>query len=146
MTIDALLKMTQIQIGELFSTCEAGPIPDGVMDGVAIVAPGTYIGRQLARHIQLFAWQGKTFDAKRMVVTNRLLGLNAIMARIYRGPSWFDHKECIVLDYSVTPLAAVLRDEIREIEPGLYLGKAYRGTIQMVHFTLQQGAEPPRSK
>jgi hypothetical protein len=42
------------------------------------------------------------------------------------GPSWLDGKDCIVLDYSETSLLAQwILDEIRQIEPGLYLGKVY---------------------
>jgi hypothetical protein len=64
------------------------------------------------------------FDAKAGVLRNHILplGLKAIIARVYKGPSWLDDKECIVLDYSETSLVAShMRDEIRLIEPGLYL-------------------------
>ena len=63
---------------------------------------------------------------------NRILpfGLNAIIARVYKGPSWLDSKECIVLDYSETSLVAHwIRDEIRLIGPGLYLARC-TGTRQ----------------
>ena len=54
------------------------------------------------------------------------LGLNAIVAEVYKAPSWFDNKECIVLDYSKTSLVAEhIRDEIRQIGPGVYLGIVY---------------------
>ena len=46
------------------------------------------------------------------------LGLNAIIAKVYKDKSWFDGKECIVLDYSETSLVAQwIRDEIREVAP-----------------------------
>ena len=71
---------------------------------------------------------------------NRLtsLGLNAIIAKVYKGPSWLDGKECIVLDYSETSLVAGwIRDEIRQIGPGLYLGKVYGGKKRLIDFALQ---------
>ena len=65
---------------------------------------------------------------RRASLRNRILpfGLNAIIAKVYKAPSWLDGKECIVLDYSETSLVAHwIRDEIRLIGPGLYLGKVY---------------------
>jgi hypothetical protein len=63
-------------------------------------------------------WQGRTFDAKRRVLTNRIppFGLNTILARVYKAPRWLDGQERIVLDYSETSvLAQWIRDEIRQI-------------------------------
>jgi hypothetical protein len=57
---------------------------------------------------------------------------------VYKGPSWLDNKECIVLDYSETSLVAHwIRDEIRQIEPRLYLGKVYWGKKRLIDFALQ---------
>jgi hypothetical protein len=64
-------------------------------------------------------------------------GLKAIIASVYKGPSWLDGKECIVLDYSETSLVAShIRDEIRQIEPGLYLGKVYWDKARLIDFSL----------
>ena len=60
------------------------------------------------------------FDGEKGVLRNKILpfGLNAIIAKVYKGDSWLDGKECIVLDYSDTSLVAHwIRDEIREIQP-----------------------------
>ncbi len=70
-------------------------------------------------------------------MTNRILafGINAIVAQVYKSESWFDGKECIVLDYSKTSLLAEhVRDEIRQIGPGLYLGLVYWKKDTTVHF------------
>jgi hypothetical protein len=67
-----------------------------------------------------------------------MLGLNAIVAQVYKGPSWLDGKECIILDYSKTSIVAQwIRDEIRQIEPGMYLGKVYGGRKRLIDFVLQ---------
>lgn len=65
MTIDvpALLAMTQPDLDALFSASPAGPIPDGEAKGTAIIAPGTVFSPEIAGAINLFAWQGKEFDA-----------------------------------------------------------------------------------
>jgi hypothetical protein len=138
--VQRLLKMSQEQLDELFTSSEPGDIPDGEATGTAIVAPGTAYSPDIAKFINLFAWQGKVFDAKNGVLRNKILplGLNAIIAKVYKADSWLDSKECIVLDYSDTSLVAHwIRDEIREISPGLYLGKVYWGKQRLIDFALQ---------
>ena len=138
--VQRLLKMSQAQLDELFTSSEPGDIPDGEATGTAIVAPGTTYSPDIAKFINLFAWQGKVFDAKNGVLRNKILplGLNAIIAKVYKADSWLDGKECIVLDYSDTSLVAHwIRDEIREISPGVYLGKVYWGKQRLIDFALQ---------
>ena len=141
MALDAkqLLKMSQQELDAMFSAHDAGPIPDGEAKGTAIIAPGTSSSEAIAEFIKLFAWQGKVFDAKAGVLRNHILaiGLKAIIARVYKGPSLLDGKECIVLDYSETSLVAShVRDEIRMIEPGFYLGKVYWDKKRLIDFSL----------
>jgi hypothetical protein len=135
-----LLAMSQEQLDDLFKKSDSGPIPDGQAKGTAIIAPGTTFSREVAEIVSIFAWQGKTFDGKRGVLTNRItvLGLNAIVAEVYKDKSWLDGKECIVLDYSKTSLVAHwIRDEIRQIEPKLYLGKVYWEKKRLIDFCLE---------
>lgn len=135
-----LLTMTQVELDKLFTSVEAGPIPNGEAEGTAIVATGTPFTPEIAKFINIFAWQGKTFDAAKRVLVNRItvFGINAILARIIREPSWIDGKECIVLDYSETSFVAHwVRDEIRLIGPGLYLGRVFWDKTPLIHFTLQ---------
>ena len=138
--VPQLLQMSNEQLDQLFSSSPAGDIPDGAAKGTAIIAPGTRFSAEIAEMINLFAWQGKTFDAKRGVLRNRilLLGLNAIVATVYKGPSWLDNKDCIVLDYSETSLVARwIRDEIRCVSPNFYLGRVYWEKKPLIHFALQ---------
>src|ERR1700750_1668962 len=121
MDVHTLLGMSGTQLDELFAKSSAGAIPDGPMNGTAIISPGTVFPPATAQAINFFAWQGKTFDAEHGVLRNRIsvLGLNAIVAEVYKGPSWYDQKECIVLDYSKTStVAGWIRDELRQLEPG----------------------------
>ena len=141
MTTDAkqLLKMSQAELDTMFSAHDAGPIPDGEAKGTAIIAPGTQISGAVAELINIFAWQGKVFDAKAGLLRNHILplGIKAIIAKVYKGPSLLDNKECIVLDYSETSLVAShIRDEIRMIEPGFYLGKVYWDKGRLIDFAL----------
>jgi hypothetical protein len=140
MTSADLLKMSQAQLDDLFKGKPAGAIPNGEAKGTAIIAPGTVYSPEIAEFISLFAWKGKTFDAQRGVLTNRILplGLNAIVATVYKDTSWLDGQECIVLDYSKTSLVAHwIRDEIRQIEPTLYLGKVYWDKKRLIDFSLE---------
>jgi hypothetical protein len=135
-----LLKMSQAQLDELFTKSAPGEIPNGEAKGTAIVAPGTKFTKQIAEFVNHFAWQGKVFDGKKGVLKNKILpfGLNAIIAKVYKGKSWLDGKECIVLDYSETSLIAQwIRDEIRQIGPRFYLVKVYWGKKRLIDFALK---------
>jgi hypothetical protein len=105
-----------------------------------MIASRTPFSQDIASLINIFAWQGKNFDAVHGTLTNRIsvFGIDAIVAQVYKGSSWFDNKECIVLDYSKTSIAAShVRDEIRLIAPGLYLGLVYWNQTRTIHFALQ---------
>jgi hypothetical protein len=135
-----LLKMTQPELDNLFEASDSGPVPNGQADGTAIVAPGTVWSPEIASFINHFAWQGKVFDARAGYLKNRILafGIDAIVAKVYKGPSWLDGKECIVLDYSETSIVAHwIRDEIRLIGPGLYLGLVYFDKTRLFDFALK---------
>ena len=138
--VPTLLAMTQTQLDDLFKASPPGDIPNGEAKGTAIVAPGTKYSESIAQIIKHFGWQGKVFDAQKGLLKNRVtaFGIEAIVARVYKGPSWLDAKECIVLDYSDTSLLAHwIRDEIRLIGPGFYLGKVYWGKDRLIDFCLQ---------
>ncbi len=138
--VPTLLAMTQQKLDDLFKGSSPGDIPNGEAKGTAIIAPGTKYSESIAEVINHFGWQGKVFDAKKGLLKNRLLafGIEAIVAKVYKGPSWLDGKECIVLDYSDTSLLAHrIRDEIRLIGPGLYLGKVYWDKDRLIDFSLQ---------
>jgi hypothetical protein len=135
-----LLAMSQEQLDDLFRASPAGDIPNGPAVGTAIIASDTPYSQPIAEIINLFGWQGKVFDAKNGTLTNRILafGLEAIIAKVYKGPSWLDGKECIVLDYSQTSIIAQrIRDEIRLIDPAFYLGKVYWGKDRLIDFCLK---------
>ena len=139
-TASQLLSMSPQQLDDLFRNSPPGDIPNGEANGTAIIAAGTAISPEIAELINIFDWKGKTFDAAHGTLTNRILsfGVNAIVAQVYKTQSLFDGKECIVLDYSKTSLVAKhIRDEIRQIGPGMYLGLVYWDTKKTIYFALQ---------
>src|SRR5262245_18361180 len=125
MTVSDMLKMSQADLDALFGKSPAGEIPKGEARGTAIVARGTTYTQDIANFLSHFTCQGKVFDPDKGVLRNKItpFGLNAIIARVYKGDSWLDGKECIVLDYSEASLVAHwIRDEVREVSQWLYVG------------------------
>jgi len=134
------LKMSDEQLDNLFRDSPAGEIPDGEGDGTAIVRPGSAISPRIAKFVHLFNWKGKVFDRAKGQLVNMILplGHHAIVAKVYKDKSWLDQKECIVLDYSKTSLVEKwIRDEIREVAPGIFLGVVYWGKNKLIHFALK---------
>jgi hypothetical protein len=147
---EEFLKLSEEQLDDLFQNAPAGAIPIGQGDGTAIIGPGTVVSDTVAKFVHIFNWKGKVFepdpvDPQRATLKNLLflLGTKAIVAEVYRGESWLDGKECIVLDYSQTSIVVQwIRDEIREVSPGLYLGVVYWGkekpeAHRLIHFALK---------
>jgi len=145
-TFDQLKHLSQSELDDLFRRSPAGPIPEGDAQGEAIVCPGTFWARLIARFVHALAWQGKVFtknpDGQGATLVNKITvaGAHAIVARVYHTPSWIDGRECIVLDYSKTSLfARKIRDEIRLIDAAnrIYLGKVWWGKTRLVDFALK---------
>ncbi len=138
--IDRLLATPRAGLDDLFQNSPAGQVPRGDGRGTAIVAPGSALSEPVAKLIRLLWWQGKVFDPDRAELRNKVTpwGVHSIRAKVYRGASWFDGGECIVLDYSRTSLVAHwIRDEIRQIGAGTYLGVVYWGKAKLINFTLE---------
>lgn len=135
-----LMKMSQAELDELYKNSPIGSIPDGDSNGTAIVAAGSLLGQILASIIKLLLWQGKVFYRDREFLVNKIspFRLKAIKAQVYRGDSWLCDGESIILDYSQTSFVAQkIRDEIREVAPGIYLGNAYWGKTRVLGFILE---------
>jgi hypothetical protein len=138
--VDRLLAMSEAELDDLFRTSPAGEIPRGEARGTVIVAPGTELSEVAAKLIHLIAWKGKVFDPDRGELLNELgpLGIDLVRAKVYKAASWFDSNEAIVLDYSRTSLVAHwIRDEIREVAPGVYLGIVYWDQDKTINFALE---------
>ena len=136
----AMLRMSQSALDDLFAQHEAGPIPVGEAKGTAIIFPGSSVADEIAQIVNFFAWQGKVFDPEGGYLRNKILpfGIRAIVAKVYKGDSWLDRKECIVIDYSETSMIAQwVRDEIRLVAPGVYLGKVYWEKRRLIDFVLE---------
>lgn len=142
-TVKSWLSKSREELDTIYSTAEAGVIPDGDTKGTAILA-GSALSKIAAALARPLAWQGKVFDLfapdqQSGVLVNKVspLRLQCIVAKVYRDKSWLDGKDTIVIDYSKTSLLArAIRDEIREVEPGVYLGKVWWGKKRILDFAL----------
>ncbi|HMI98907.1 MAG TPA: hypothetical protein VK488_03640 [Gaiellaceae bacterium] len=134
-----LLEMSPDELDTLFRESAAGAIPVGRTKGTVLVAPGTEVAWPAKKLIHWLAWRGKIFNPQRGDLLNivSMFGVKAVRANVYKDPSWLDQAETIVLDYSKTSrIAHKVRDEIREVSPGVYLGLVYWGRNRILYFTL----------
>jgi hypothetical protein len=142
-TVNSWLSKSREELDEIYSNAKPGDVPTGTMKGTAILAGSTF-AKLVALLVGLYAWQGKVFDifcprADAGLLVNKItaFSLTFIVAKVYRGESWLDGKETIIIDYSTTSFfAKLIRDEIREIEPGVYLGKVWWKKDRILDFAL----------
>ena len=145
---EQLLTKSRAELDALFTASAPGALPEGEGTGTAIVSPGScgWV-RWIAWLVRCFCWQGKVFHSREGWLINRVspFGCRAIKAKVYRGQSWLDQKDVIVIDYAQTSLVAkMVRDEIREVAPGLYLGKVWFGKTRLIDFIVSFQYEPAR--
>jgi hypothetical protein len=77
-------------------------------------------------HASRLIWQGKVFAPNRALVVNRFLGVRVVKGQVAQGESWMDGQPALILDYCQTSYVyADVRDEIRQVTPGLCLGAMY---------------------
>ncbi len=136
-----LMKMSQVELDAVYKTSPVGAIPDGESQGTAIIFPDTPIKEGLSQLVQWLAWQGKIFYRERGTMVNKvtLFSIAAVEAKVYSGESLLcPGEDATILDYSQSIfLAQPIRDEIREVQPGLYLGNAYWDKIRVLNFILE---------
>jgi hypothetical protein len=85
------------------------------------------------------------FDPARGTLVNKItpLGLRAVRGRVLVAGSRLDRgREAIVIDYRGSPVAWFVRDELREVGPGLWLGMAMVGRWRVLSFLLRAPDEP----
>jgi len=141
----SLVEETIEGLGELFGAGTAGAIPDGRGKGTVLLGTGGRAARVAAALCYALAWRGKVVNARQGRLKNIVtpLGIQAIEAAVYQQDSWYDGEPCIVLDYSKTSFVArKIRDEIREIAPGVFLGLVFWGRRHVLDFALDFRQRP----
>jgi len=136
----ALLGMQRRELDALFAESQPGDVPIGVLDGTAVLFPGHGVSRAIAAVVKKLFWRGKVVEPTGHALRNRVtpLDVRAVPAAVYPGESRVDGRPCVVLDYSVTSMiASGVRDEIRLVAPGLYLGVIWLYGRRVGWFTLR---------
>lgn len=112
--------------------------------------------------IAMNLWKGKEFDNSGLrtaggygaMLRNRVARMLLFPAKVYHGLSVLDvRKDSIIIDYAfsddfkdykpfpdsiATREGLLIRDEIRQIRPGLYLGRAYLDGVFGLNFVLSK--------
>jgi hypothetical protein len=125
-SLDELARMSWPELERLYRTSPPGAIPVGYAPGLAIYCPDARLSGARSK-VTHFLWRGKHFSACDGTLVNQWCGIKAIRARVGYGDSWLDGGPAVVMDYGDTSRVwADVRDEIREVAPGLYLGAMFR--------------------
>ncbi len=150
-TIAHWLTLDEQALDEIYRLAPAGDIPSGDTLGTAVLPGRGRLTLLLAKVARWFFWRGKIFDmfandGQKGILVNKVswYSVSLIVAKVYRDTSWLDGQETIVIDYASTSLLArKIRDEIREVEPGVWLGKVWWGDTRILDFALcsKTGAE-----
>jgi hypothetical protein len=112
------------QLEELYAQAPAAPIPVGFVRGRVLVLSG-YRFPRANKKITSLIWKGKCFEEDGTFI-NQWAGFRAVRSEATVGPSYYDGKPSLVLEYPAwVPYFGKMRDEVREIAPGLYLCMAF---------------------
>ena len=125
----------QEQLDTLYQSLPAGPMPQygskargywrWYPDAQGLDEPGN-------RLMNLLVWQGKTFYTNETggYMMNRVVAdQEGFRSAVYFANGWLDGQPAIIVDYGEAgdyPADAIFRDEIRMVQPGVYLGFGWR--------------------
>jgi hypothetical protein len=137
LTLEGLACMSWPELEALYRASEAGAIPCGETRGVTIPCLSAKHGKAKQR-VSSILWKGKIFDPECEELTNRWLVGKAVKAHVFIGESWIDGKPSIISDYKGTsPIVwKNIRDEIRQVGCGLYLGAMIRRACPTPEFRM----------
>jgi len=136
-----LRRMGNRELDLLFRSSPAGGIPTGRLPGTTLLFPGSWICGVLTRLVHRLVWQGKETEASGRSLKNLIgpLRTRTIRALLSHDHSWVDGNQCVLIDYKTTSrVAHMVRDEIRLVSPGLYLGVVWLWRRRAAWFTLRQ--------
>jgi len=142
-TLDSFARLGAHELAALYRDARVSTsmhAADGALRGrmLAIRGAPSPIARRIARWAAspAFVWEGKTFQASndRVGVGLNRVRVNGVLGRqdLFHfttsfGPSAIDGAPSLILDYDLDRNPDYIRhvhDEIREVEPGLFLGPA----------------------
>lgn len=102
-----------------------GDAPVGPTRGTVLYADDARLPRVKAR-LQGAVWRGKVFHGDGTFTNRWLGGVRAGTASTAVEPSWIDGQPSLVVQYPPTALVfRGVRDELREVSPGVWLGRSF---------------------
>jgi len=129
-TLTDLAKLDSATLDGLFrSAPRPETLPTATTRGLVFFDPGKPLSRVEGRAFGLL-WRGKALDGDSGLMKNRVGGAKFITAGMRLGESFTDGEQAVILDYQgfqgrATSFADKARDEIREVSPGLWLGRMW---------------------
>jgi hypothetical protein len=122
-TLESLSRLPWCELERIYREAEPGCRPEGFYRGHAVYRPCEFLAGP-REGVANFLWQGKHFRGDSLI--NQWRGVRMIKAEVGPGESWLDGRPAYVLDYQHTSIVwAKVRDEAREVSPGVYLGAMY---------------------
>jgi hypothetical protein len=135
-SLETLSACSWPELDDLYRHSPPGRPPTGIMRGQAIYDQ-TQAFSKLRTAGTKALWLGKEFSPEQGMLINRWRLGRAIKAEVYSGQSWLDGGPALVMDYRNTSFVwKNVRDELREIAPGLYLGVMFRCDSSSARFSL----------
>lgn len=129
-TLAELAKLDAATLDGLFrSAPRPDSLPNATTRGLVFFDPGKTLSRVEGRAFGLL-WRGKALEGDNGMMKNRVAGAKFITAGMRLGESFTDGEQAVILDYQgyqsrATSFADKARDEIREVSPGLWLGRMW---------------------
>jgi hypothetical protein len=113
------------ELDDLYRQSTIHAMPYGNMPG-EVVAFANVPVPQLFKRVANNHWKGKIIEPDGSFV-NQFKKRQALHSCLTIGPSYLDGQPCFICEYPrFTPLFGPMRDEYREIAPGVFLGRQYR--------------------
>jgi hypothetical protein len=114
------------ELEQIYRQAKPGNIPTGFLHGHVVFCPDELLAKTKGR-MSTHVWHGKHFLCDGTLI-NQWAGVKAIRAKVDYGTSWLDGQPAIIFDYSgMSRVWHDVRDETREVAPGLYVGLMYKG-------------------
>lgn len=109
-----------------FRQAELGSSPTGPTRGTVLHVESRF--PRVKARLQGVVWKGKTFHDDGTFTNRWLGGVRAVSADTRVEPSWLDGQPCLVMQYPPNaPVFGNIRDELRQIAPGVWLGRSFDG-------------------
>ncbi len=118
---DQLASMSWCELENIYRKLKTpGRPPKGYLKG-EVIYPQQQLSSGLREGVTNFVWRGKHFCDGSMI--NQFIRQRRVRAEVYVGESWLDGEPSLIMDYQHTSSRwwRDVRDEMREVCPGVYL-------------------------